>query len=353
MSLWKRGKYYYMDFLINGKRFCKSTRKTNRREAYRVQEEERRKAEKEMSMDSKVFNEMPTLSQAAKKMYEDRWSKNRDGVHPYRNVLYLAEQFGDPKLHEINSPWVYNVKVTLAKTREDSTVNRYLANLRTLLRTAFREWEVIDKLPNIVLFREKNRRTRIITRKEQKQLTDLLRNNTKYVERRWYWPLVADLVDFLCDTGCRLGEALNLNSENMETRGIIRLYPEDTKNSGVRSIPLSKRSQEIIDKLGKEPFKSIDSFQADRAFKWAKKEMKIEDPAFTLHACRHTFASRLVDVGEVNLYVIKNLLGHDSIKTTERYTHLIVDKLQEAVQKLENHKENKTDTEDPDNNNKN
>ncbi len=51
------------------------------------------------------------------------------------------------------------------------------------------------------------------------------------------------------------------------------------------------------------------------------------------HSLRHSFASNLAQKG-VSLYIIKELLGHSSISTTEIYSHLNMDSLREAVEKL-------------------
>ena len=59
-----------------------------------------------------------------------------------------------------------------------------------------------------------------------------------------------------------------------------------------------------------------------------------EDKEFVLHALRHTCASRLVNKG-IDLYVVKEWLGHSSIQITERYAHLAPQKLANAVSALE------------------
>jgi integrase len=47
--------------------------------------------------------------------------------------------------------------------------------------------------------------------------------------------------------------------------------------------------------------------------------MKLEeDGEFILHSLRHTCATRLVN-NDIDLYVVKEWLGHSSIQVTEKY----------------------------------
>ncbi|MCL5028275.1 MAG: tyrosine-type recombinase/integrase [Bacteroidetes bacterium] len=57
------------------------------------------------------------------------------------------------------------------------------------------------------------------------------------------------------------------------------------------------------------------------------------DEKVHFHSLRHSFASTLVQKG-VNLYSVKELLGHSSITTTEVYSHLNMAALHEAVEVL-------------------
>jgi len=325
-----------MDFVINGIRTFKSTRQKNKALALEIENQERKRIEERASFKSNLFPRMPTLQEAMEVLWEDRWKHQADADGVYSRFLTIIEEVGNPKLSDINSQWIYKAKNILIQGRSPATVNRYLANLKTLLRTARDEWEILSRIPKIVLFKESQGRTRVITREEQRILTGILRNPKSQAKgRRKHWPLVADLIDFLCDTGLRAGEALKLGPENLTQPGVVQLWPDDTKTSKTRVVPLTKKAEKILLRLGDKPFQKINIYQVNRAFKTCKKMMGITDPEFTTHACRHTYASRLLETGHVDLYTVQKLLGHGAIKTTERYTHLTNNKLKSAVSYLE------------------
>ena len=77
----------------------------------------------------------------------------------------------------------------------------------------------------------------------------------------------------------------------------------------------------------------------NQGFLAARKRAELDD--VTLHTFRHTFASHLVMAG-VDLMTVKELLGHKSIKMTERYSHLSPNHKAKAVKVLDNLSDNET-----------
>ncbi len=69
-----------------------------------------------------------------------------------------------------------------------------------------------------------------------------------------------------------------------------------------------------------------------KKFKSAVREAGFNDNIH-FHILRHSFASRLIQKG-ASVFVVKELLGHEDIKTTQIYSHLQTQDLEEAVKLL-------------------
>jgi integrase/recombinase XerD len=69
-----------------------------------------------------------------------------------------------------------------------------------------------------------------------------------------------------------------------------------------------------------------------KTFKQAVRDAEL-DNSIHFHSLRHSFASSLVQKG-VSLYVVKELLGHEDLATTQIYSHLQKENLTEAVNLL-------------------
>lgn len=334
MSIYKRGKVYYMDFIVEGERVNKSTKQKTKALALQVERKEKEKLEEQLLQ--RPLQDRMTLQEAVDGVWDEKWSKGRTGDQSYRSMEIIIEAMGNSYLQDVNSQWVRKLKSWLSKQKYTvATQNRYLAHLKTVLRYARDEWEVIDKAPKISLGREPEGRMRVITEEELDKLVAFLEQAPKVHNKPSYFPLIGDLLYILADTGMRLSEGLNLEPYNLKTEGQIELFPKQTKTAKPRVIPMTPRVQDIIHKLGKSPFEELDAWKTQRGWKWAKKKIGNFEKEFVIHALRHTFASKLVNKG-VDFYTVQRLLGHSNPATTQRYSHHKVDTLVGAVDLLSN-----------------
>lgn len=336
MSVFKRGKVFYTDFVINGVRVCKSTGKHTRKEAKQVEIQERQKllsGETKQQKSAKL-----SLKDAIDQTYDAKWKQNKDGMGSYRRALGLAEHMGNVVLSSIGDNEIRELVRRLESAGiTTATINRYLATLKTILKHHRLQSDFIK------LRKEKySNRVRVISKQEEQRILEILREAQSRGKKAYYSD-VADLIACLCDTGCRLSELLTnftyRQNINFDTN-TIHLDAEHTKSGKARAIPMTQRCRSILEqRQGANPIRpfTLTKHVAERAWRWVRSEMGLEgDSEFVIHcATRHTFASRLLNKN-VPLPVIRDLLGHSSVLITEKvYAHLCSSKLVEAVEVLE------------------
>ena len=105
----------------------------------------------------------------------------------------------------------------------------------------------------------------------------------------------------------------------------------DTKNKEPRVIPLVGKAYELVTNLPRSSRKLFPGSNIRYYWEKALKEAGIQD--FRFHDLRHTAGSYLAQQGVPPL-TIGNILGHRSIATTTKYTHLSVDHLKTPLGNL-------------------
>ncbi|MCB9343434.1 MAG: tyrosine-type recombinase/integrase [Saprospiraceae bacterium] len=130
--------------------------------------------------------------------------------------------------------------------------------------------------------------------------------------------------------GLRLGEVLNLRIPDIQAEQ-HRVFIHGGKSKKDRWTLLSDKALNVLDGYMElhQPIEWVFEGQnggkysersVQNVFTRAKVKSKI-NPYATVHTLRHSFATHLLEKG-VDLRYIQALLGHESSKTTEIYTHI-------------------------------
>lgn len=155
------------------------------------------------------------------------------------------------------------------------------------------------------------------------------------------------LIELLYASGARISEASALDVRDVDVRQRqVRLFGKGAKE---RVVPLYPQAVEAVQTYVRDARPSLACFsgRATNALFLSSRgnrmsaaalrerfERLVElaglDPSITPHAMRHTFATQLLD-GGADLRSVQELLGHESLSTTQIYTHLSVERLKAAA----------------------
>ena len=147
--------------------------------------------------------------------------------------------------------------------------------------------------------------------------------------------------------GMRFSEIANLEWQDVNIYA-ESLFLRDTKSGRNRTVFMTSRVKDLFQKMvfGKPDdlvFPNRDGKRMKHISKTFDETVEklglnrgITDSRYkaVYHSLRHTHASRLLESG-VDIYHVKELLGHQSIQTTERYTHTRDETLINAVKRME------------------
>jgi site-specific recombinase XerD len=161
--------------------------------------------------------------------------------------------------------------------------------------------------------------------------------------------LLKSIYVFAFNTGLRLGEIINLKWNAVdfsdEIISVQNTIDFTTKGKQERKVPMNdcvlnllrKQFPKVIDIANDSLVFSNNGIQLNgdyisKRFKKIIRKSKLNQHLH-FHDLRHSFASNLVKKG-VSIFVIKELLGHQDVKTTQIYSHLTIGTLQSAVNQL-------------------
>lgn len=303
--------------------------------AARAQEEEERRQKEESNI---TFGEYFTKFYLPLQERRGKKSVNRErGI--YNN--HLKPIIGKLKFQEIKPFHLERIKYdTHKRGLSPRSANYHLDVIRQAWNQAVIDGKTDLAHPVAKVKKNKidNRRERYLTLDEEKLLLSTLaeRSQKEY-----------ELAVMSLDTGARWGELAALRWENIDLAD-GRIIFTDTKSGRSRPAYLTERAKVVLIQRqqtakSKYAFSTSDGrklvYQSD-VFSKAVKDLGLNQGItdrrrkVTFHTLRHTFASRLVMAG-VDLYTVKELLGHQSIQMTERYAHLAPGKMQAAIKDLE------------------
>jgi len=221
------------------------------------------------------------------------------------------------------------------------TQARVISGIKSFFKYLLLE-EVIEKNPTALLEAPKIGRKLpdTLTVEEIDSLVKAIDSNKPEAQRN------RAILETLYSCGLRVSELIDLRVSNLHFRmGFIKINGKGNKE---RLIPVGKRAKKEI-KLYLKNYRvnlNIDKDSEDILFLNRRGQQLSRVMIFTIiknlakkidlkknvspHTFRHSFASHLVE-GGADLRAVQEMLGHESILTTEIYTHLDRDYLRDTI----------------------
>ena len=275
-------------------------------------------------------------------LYERNYSEGT--VKYYRSDILELQDFGKEMLGDLTPSdidaelvreWIASLK---DRGCASSTINRKLSSIRAYYKFLLRRGEVaVDPLRKITGPKKKKPLPVFLREGEMDKLLDDTDFGEGFEGCRNHL-----IIEMFYATGMRLSELIGLDDKDVDysaslikvtgKRNKQRLIPfdEELKFSmqeyvNVRNETIPVRSDAFfVRENGKRLYRSIVAYLVKRNLSKVV-TVKKRSP----HVLRHTFATAMLNNG-ADLGSIKELLGHESLATTEVYTHTTFEELKKV-----------------------
>lgn len=278
--------------------------------------------------------------------YEKRYSVHT--LTSYQTDLFdfidfLDTKFGRVALSEITHNYV---RSWLAQLKEKGlgakSINRKISSLKSFFKYHLRTGAIESTPMAQVISPKIGKRLPVFVKEEDiRKLIASLTHSTD----NWKTLNAKMLITIFYATGMRLSELINLKEKQIDfSKSQIKVLGKGNKE---RLIPINKELIQIIldyQQLKKKEFDKAEDFLlvTEKAKKLYPKYAyllvnQVLGQANTLdkkspHILRHSFATHLMNNG-ADLNAVKELLGHNSLASTQVYTHNTIGKLKDVYKK--------------------
>lgn len=251
-----------------------------------------------------------------------------DYLARYRD--HIKEKFGHKLLGEITATEVGSLYEKKKAQYSESMAYQVCSEIRYLYNRAI-EWGMysgpipMGKGKAFVLPMPQRKREEVYTTEDVTAILTELASRSKDVH---------DQVKMAYMTGLRLGELFNIQECHVNVRtGVVKIVDPKGKRDTYAQLTSSSLAL-MVERMTGDPtgyiFKARDGGKVhdlSKTFMRVVNKLKLNegvtDSRFkkTFHNFRHTFATEVLASGEVSIGDLKYIMGHKSVKTTERYTH--------------------------------
>ncbi len=317
MSLKKRGKTWWVDFVTpSGKRVRRSTGSRRKTEAQEYHD--KLKAE---------YWRIETLGAKPDYFWKDaalKWleEKNHKATidQDRRKLARLDQWLGTKRMVDIDRALVQQIGHEILSDSGNTSANRYLALLKSILRKAWLEWEWLERAPKVTLYPEPKKRIRFLTQQQAHLLISFLPDHQKAMVR------------FSLATGIRQGNLLGLKWSDVDVQAkTMRIHADEFKGRRAIGLPLNEDAIEVLALVHGQHDEYVFTYRGNpigqcntKAFRKALKKAGIEN--FVWHDLRHTWASWHIQAG-TPMAVLQELGGWESMKMVQKYAHLSTEHL--------------------------